>query len=101
MSVLRTTFVLVLQLGQSASGERWLVVAGAGFARGAATGPTPIRFLFTSDAHYGLHRAQFRGRTDVDAQTVNRALVAAMNDVGRLVGPIDFIVKGGDVSNRE
>jgi hypothetical protein len=78
-----------------------LVVAGAGFARGAATGPTPIRFLFTSDAHYGLHRAQFRGRTDVDAQTVNRALVAAMNDVGRLVGPIDFIVEGGDVSNRE
>jgi hypothetical protein len=67
----------------------------------SAVAPAPIRFIFTSDAHYGLHRDTFRGQHDVDAQVVNRAMIAAMNEVGRRVGPIDFIVEGGDVANRE
>jgi hypothetical protein len=60
-----------------------------------------IQFIFTSDAHYGLHRAEFRGRANVDAQTVNRAMVARMNDLQHEIGPIDFIVEGGDIANRE
>lgn len=73
-----------------------------------------VQFLFTSDAHYGLTRPHFRGAADVDAHIVNAALVAQMNrlpnvrlpedggvDAGRLVGPIDFVVEGGDVANRE
>ena len=42
----------------------------------------PIRFAFTSDAHYGLTRSTFRGHTDVDAHVVNAALVDAINHVG-------------------
>jgi len=71
------------------------------WTRASAGASAPIRFIFTSDAHYGLHREAFRGEKDVDAQNVNRALVAAMNEVGRRVGSIDFVVEGGDVANRE
>jgi hypothetical protein len=56
-----------------------------------------IRFVFTSDAHYGLTRAHFRGQANVDAQTVNRAMVAAINRTG----PLDFVVQGGDLANRQ
>jgi hypothetical protein len=59
--------------------------------------PRAIRFVFTSDAHYGITRPAFRGRTHVDAHTVNVALVAAINRLG----PLDFVAEGGDVANRE
>jgi 3',5'-cyclic AMP phosphodiesterase CpdA len=71
------------------------------------------QFAFTSDAHYGLRRAAFRGHTNVSAQLVNEALIAGLNslpatrfpddggiDAGRLVGPLDFLVEGGDIANR-
>lgn len=61
-----------------------------------------------------LWRATFRGRRDVDARVVNAALVAAINTVsdarfpsdhgvgaGRRVGPVDFVVEAGDVTNRQ
>jgi Calcineurin-like phosphoesterase len=84
----------------------------------AAGGPTRvdgrIQFVFTSDAHYGIARASFRGATAVPAQVVNRALVQRINAVGqtrfpedgglqggRPVGAIDFVVEGGDIANRE
>jgi hypothetical protein len=87
----------------------------------AAWRPAPLRaeahllqFLFTSDAHYGLTRAAFRGAHDVEAHVVNAALVAAMNRLpgdqfphdGGLkdrqpVGPIDFVAQAGDIANRE
>ena len=55
-----------------------------------------VRFVFTSDAHYGITRTHFRGADDVPATVVNRALVDAVNRTG----PLDFVVEGGDVANR-
>ena len=77
--------------------------------------PAPgVQFVFTSDAHYGLTRPAFRGGRNVDAHTVNAALVARINALpatrfpndggiraGELVGPIDFVAEGGDITNRE
>ena len=79
--------------------------------------PAPARslqFLFSSDAHYGIARANFRGATDVDAHVVNAAMVLKMNGISRMklaadggvgggapVGPIDFLVEAGDIANRE
>ena len=73
-------------------------------ARPAAT---RMQFVFTSDAHYGLTRASFRGRSQVPATVVNRALVAAVNALpsrtfpkdggvaaGEPVGAIDFVAEG-------
>jgi len=61
---------------------------------------TVVRFVFTSDAHYGLTRASFRSRTGVSAHEVNAALVADVNTIGERIGPVDFLVEGGDVANR-
>ena len=76
--------------------------------------PGTVQFVFTSDAHYGLTRPAFRGRSGVSAHEVNTALVAAVNALpdarfpadGGLgtdatVGAIDFLAEGGDVANRE
>jgi hypothetical protein len=85
----------------------------AGPAPLPSTSPSQLQFIVTSDAHYGITRQEFRGAHDVDAQIVNQALVAAMNQVpgspfprdggigaGRTAGPIDFVVEAGDVTNR-
>jgi hypothetical protein len=77
-------------------------------------GAGSLQFVFTADAHYGITRSTFRGAKDVTARTVNRALVASINQLtastfptdggigaGGPVGAIDFFVEGGDVSNRE
>ena len=58
-----------------------------------------VRFVFTSDAHYGLTRRMFRGRSDVSAHDVNAALVADIN-AQSADGPMDFVVEGGDIANR-
>jgi hypothetical protein len=58
-----------------------------------------VRFVFTSDAHYGLTRRTFRGQSDVSAHDVNAALVADVNAL-TADGPTDFVVEGGDVANR-
>ena len=74
-----------------------------------------IQFIFTSDVHYGLERTTpFRGRTDVDAQAVNAAMVSQINRVpeavfpkdggngaDQLVGSFDFFAIGGDITNRQ
>jgi predicted MPP superfamily phosphohydrolase len=62
--------------------------------------PQTVRFVFTSDAHYGLTRASFRSRTRVSAHEVNAALVADVNTLAEHAGPVDFLVEGGDVANR-
>jgi hypothetical protein len=75
--------------------------------------PPPIQFVFTSDPHYGIMRAAFRGRASVNARIVNEAMVAKIDSLltarfpkdGGLrsaepVGPIDFVVEGGDIANR-
>jgi hypothetical protein len=81
---------------------------------GAQEPSSVIQFVFTSDAHYGITREAFRGATNVDARIVNAALVAKINTIStvsfprdgglkstRPIGPIDFIVEGGDVANRQ
>ncbi len=73
-----------------------------------------LQFVFTSDAHYGIRRASFRGRDNVDARAVNQALVASINGLaaavfpadggnraGEAVGAVDAVIEGGDVANRE
>src|SRR5215471_6985415 len=87
-----------------------LLVLGA---RSGAQGAGVIQFIFTSDQHYGLTRPTFRGDSNVRSAVVNAAVVRQMNALPRLVlpgdrgvragqpvGPIDFVVVGGDVANR-
>ena len=59
-----------------------------------------IRFVFTSDVHYGITRPVFRSRGDAPAYVVNAALVARINTLTPVTGPLDFVAVGGDVANR-
>ena len=55
------------------------LIAAAVVAMGSAfyfDEPDALQFIVTSDAHYGLTRATFRGHTNVDAHIVNAALVS-------------------------
>jgi len=78
-------------------------------AEGAVT-----QFIFTSDAHYGLYKDTFRCVPHASAHDVNAALVRVINHLsestfpkdgglrgGLRIGPIDFVVEGGDVANRQ
>jgi hypothetical protein len=77
------------------------LLAAATFTMGVQGQPDrTIRFVFTSDAHYGLIRPAFRGHHNVPARDVNAALVSDINTLAGLVGPMDFVVEGGDVANR-
>jgi hypothetical protein len=72
------------------------------------------QFVYTSDAHYGVTRPRFQGGTNVDAHTVNAAMVGAMNELPtrtlpcddggvracQPVGAIEFVVETGDIANR-
>jgi hypothetical protein len=73
-----------------------------------------INFIFTSDAHFGITRAQFRGDTSVAGVKVNAAMIGQMNSLpglelpndngvssGKEVGAIDYLVEGGDIANRQ
>src|SRR5262249_45353345 len=73
-----------------------------------------IRFVFSSDAHFGITRPTFRRAADVSAVVVNHAPVEELNGLSRAtfprdggldasqpVGPVDFMVEGGDVANRQ
>jgi hypothetical protein len=73
-----------------------------------------VQFIFTSDSHYGITRPSFRGAANVDSHTVNAAMVARINQLAsasfpadgglrsaKPVGPLDFLVDGGDIANRE
>ena len=73
-----------------------------------------VQFVFTSDAHYGITREAFQGRSHVDAHTVNAAMVAKMNTLagatfpkdgglraGEKIGAMDFLAEGGDIANRQ
>jgi len=72
-----------------------------------------IQMVFTSDAHYGITRAKFRGDTAVAGYKVNAVLVKQVNSLpnsmipddnginaGKLVGSIDYVIEGGDIANR-
>ncbi|MBS1669643.1 MAG: metallophosphoesterase [Bacteroidetes bacterium] len=83
------------------------------FAQTSKNNTSLLQFVFTSDAHYGITRSAFHGATNVDAHLVNAAMVDKINSLAQLtlptdsgvnqgqrVGPIDFIVEGGDIANR-
>jgi len=72
-----------------------------------------VQLVFTSDAHFGVNRGEYHGEKNVDARYANRDLVAKINTLnsvsfpadeelraGQPVGGIDFVVEGGDISNR-
>jgi len=72
-----------------------------------------INFIFTSDAHYGIRRAHFRGDTAVTGHMVNAAMINEMMRLpltkmpddsgvgsGGAVGAIDYVVQAGDIANR-
>jgi hypothetical protein len=93
------------------------LIAAAVVAMGSAfyfDEPESIQFIVTSDAHYGLTRATFRGHANVNAHVVNAALVSELNtlpdrrfpldgglNAGRTIGGVDFVVETGDITNRE
>ncbi|MFC0514938.1 metallophosphoesterase family protein [Mucilaginibacter angelicae] len=79
----------------------------------AQTKSAVINMVFTSDAHYGINRAKFRGDTNVTGHKVNAAMINQINtlpglklpndggiNAARNVGGIDFLVEGGDITNR-
>jgi len=73
----------------------------------------PVQFIFTSDAHYGITRPAFQGKTNVDAHVVNAAMIAKMNtlpdltlpadgglNAGKKISTVDYLFEGGDIANR-
>ena len=72
-----------------------------------------IQIIFTSDAHFGITRKAFRGDSNVNANTVNIAMINQINSIpeltlpadgglnaGNKVGHIDYLMEGGDIANR-
>src|SRR5579872_2325166 len=66
-----------------------------------------INIVFTSDAHYGITRAKFRGDTNVAAYKVNAAMISQVNTLpgltlpageginsGKKAGPVDYVIEG-------
>src|ERR1035438_1609836 len=83
------------------------------FAQHAADTSGIIQFVFTSDAHYGITRSNFRGTVNADAHAVNTAMLEKINSIsavmlpqdsgvngGHVAGAVDFLVEGGDIANR-
>ena len=72
-----------------------------------------VNIVFTSDAHYGISRAKFRGDTNVAGYLVNQTMVNQINTLpnlilpadsglngGKKTGGIDYLIEGGDIANR-
>ncbi|QIL38206.1 hypothetical protein G7074_02290 [Pedobacter sp. HDW13] len=72
-----------------------------------------VTFIYTSDAHFGISRENFRGNKNVSGHIVNQALISELNkikglrlpadggvDEGSLVNGIDYLIQGGDIANR-
>lgn len=79
-----------------------------------AAATSDVTFVFTSDVHFGIARGRFRGGSYVDATVVNAAMVQKINALpntslpqdgglraGEAVGPVDFVVITGDLTNRQ
>ncbi|GFE61946.1 metallophosphoesterase [Geobacter sp. AOG2] len=90
------------------------LVAGCG-GDSSAQPAAQTQMIFTSDAHYGIKRPAagfFNGYSS--GYQVNGAMVSVMNTISDVttpcgdsglnacqsVGPVDFIVEGGDIANR-
>ncbi|MDB5134953.1 MAG: hypothetical protein JWP37_1556 [Mucilaginibacter sp.] len=72
-----------------------------------------INMVFTSDAHYGISRAKFRGDTNVISHKVNAAMISQINTIpnlilpadgginsGKVAGNVDYVIQTGDITNR-
>lgn len=72
-----------------------------------------VSFVFTSDPHFGLNRSVFHEEKNVDARYANAEMVEKINtlpgvmypqdgetNAGQLIGPIDFVAIGGDITSR-
>jgi len=62
-----------------------------------------IHFIFTSDVHFGLTKQEFRGKQQVPAIDINKAMIQAMNQISANqmhVGGIDALIITGDIANR-
>ena len=72
-----------------------------------------VNIIFTSDAHFGITRLNFRGDSNVASYKVNAAMIAQMNslpglvmpndngiEAGKKVGAIDYLIEAGDIANR-
>jgi hypothetical protein len=72
-----------------------------------------INMVFTSDAHYGITRAKFRGDSNVTGHHVNAVMISQINALPNLTLPADpgvnsgqqvkcinYLIEGGDVANR-
>lgn len=91
------------------------ILAGlVGALGGSANAGGVVKFLFTSDLHYGITRPRFHQAGSVDAQIVNRAMIRKMNAIsaqsapadsgvlaGSPVGSIDYLLTTGDYANRQ
>ncbi|MBB6239482.1 hypothetical protein HDC90_004135 [Pedobacter sp. AK013] len=75
--------------------------------------PEIVNIIYTSDAHYGINRGNFRGHKNVSGHMVNEALINEINKIigltlptdggvgeGSLVKGIDYLIQGGDIANR-
>src|SRR5262245_5589996 len=95
--------------GPAAIWLRAVIIAAAWPAILSGQTDRRIQFVFTSDAHYGLFRPEFRGQANVPSRIVNRAMVAQINSLpqltlpadggmgaGQPVGAIDFVAEAGD-----
>lgn len=73
-----------------------------------------IQIVFTSDVHYGITRAHFRDADSVQADVVNKAMLAAIDQLpaqvlpadegvaaGSRINYLDALVITGDIANRE
>jgi hypothetical protein len=76
---------------------------------GTLSDKKPTQFVYTSDSHYGITRKDLvSSTTTVTAQSVNQALVSAINGLQTCVvssdpcvGAIDFVANTGDIANRQ
>ena len=72
-----------------------------------------VQFIFTSDVHFGLFKNTFRGKTNVSAFEVNKAMVHSMNQLknqkfpndngvlaNQIIKGIDATIITGDIANR-
>ncbi len=72
-----------------------------------------VQMVFSSDAHYGIARAKFRGDSSVASYKVNAAMISQMNTIpglvlpvdggvnsGKVTGAVDYVIETGDISNR-
>jgi hypothetical protein len=88
------------------------LMTGCGSDSAAQPAVAQTQLVFTSDAHYGIKRMAFNGYSS--GYQVNGAMVSVMNTISDVttpcndgglnscqnVGPVDFVVEGGDIANR-